>query len=310
MNFVESEVARKTKNEQSRPVWGREVRRCFGIVIGSVIYAYGFNLFLSPLNLCAGGFMGVSQMFDIFLRKCLKLECGSLELPGLIYYVLNIPWLFVAYKTMRPRFVFKTIFAVTCFSFLLTIVPTAKNLILEEKIANTLVAGLMCGVGIGLVLRMGASDGGMDLLGMIIIQKQGHSSVGRINLICNVILYLVCLIVYDFSSVIYSLVFVAVLSFTIDKVHVQNINSRVHIVTQKEDSSELELEIMGQLGRGITKWKASGSYSGKDETILMVVVSKYEIRKLRSIIHEIDPNAFVLIDEGVDVVGNFLKKLT
>ena len=254
--------------------------------------------------------MGLSQIVDIFLRNVLKLDLGSVEFPGIIYYVINIPWLVVAYKTMRRRFVFKTIFAVTCFSVLLTFVPIAEDLILEEKIANTLVAGLTCGVGIGIVLRMGASDGGMDLLGMIVIQKKGHSSVGRINLIGNMVLYAICLMIYDLPTVIYSLVFVAVLSFTIDKVHIQNINARVHIVTQKEDSSTLELEIMGQLGRGVTKWKATGAYSGKEETVLMVVVSKYEIRRLRSIINEIDPRAFVLIDEGVGVVGNFLKKLT
>ncbi len=310
MDSVETEVAEMTRNEQTRPFLKLETQRCVGIVVGSIIYALGFNMFLSPLNLCAGGFMGLSQIIDILLRNGLKLNLGSIELPGVIYYVLNIPWLFVAYKTMRRRFVFKTIFAVTCFSTLLTVVPIAEGLILEERIANALVAGLICGVGIGIVLRMGASDGGMDLLGMIVIQKKGHSSVGRINLIGNVILYAICLVVYDLPTVIYSLVYVAVLSFTIDKVHVQNINVRVHIVTQKEDSSALELEIMGQLGRGVTKWKAIGAYSGKEKNVLMVVVSKYEIRRLRSIIHEVDPKAFVLIDEGVGVVGNFLKKLT
>ena len=310
MNSVETEVAKMTRNEQSRPFLKLEAHRCVGIVVGSIVYALGFNMFLSPLNLCAGGFMGLSQIVGILLRDGLKVNFGSIELPGIIYYVLNIPWLFVAYRTMRRRFVFKTIFAVSCFSALLTLVPVAKGLILEERIANALVAGLVCGVGIGIVLRMGASDGGMDLLGMVVIQKKGHSSVGKINLIGNIILYTVCLVIYDLPTVIYSLVYVAVLSFTIDKVHVQNINVRVHIVTQMEDSSGLELEIMGQLGRGVTKWKATGAYSGKDETVLMVVVSKYEIRRLRSIVHEVDPKAFVLIDEGVGVVGNFLKKLT
>ena len=78
MNFVETEVAKKTKNELSRPLLRYEVQRCLGIIIGSVIYAYGFNIFLSPLKLCAGGFMGVSQIIDILLKNCLKFDFWGL----------------------------------------------------------------------------------------------------------------------------------------------------------------------------------------------------------------------------------------
>lgn len=310
MNTIENEVAQMEQKEKARPVLKLETERCIGIVIGSIVYAIGFNMFLTPEGLYAGGFMGLAQLIDVFLRHFLKLNLGSIELPGVIYYLLNIPWLFVAFRTMRRRFVAKTLFAVTCFSGLLTLIPCVKGPILEESIANALVAGLLCGVGIGIVLRMGASDGGMDLLGMVIVQKKGHPSVGKINLVGNCVLYAICLFVYDVPTVIYSLVYMAVLSFSIDKIHVQNINVRVHIVTQMEDFQRLELEIMGQIGRGVTRWRGTGAYSGNDEAILMVVVSKYEVRKLRAIVQEVDPKAFVLIDEGVGVVGNFLKKLT
>lgn len=307
---LEKEVESIERVEGSKQSAVFEAWRVIGIIIGSVVYAVGFNMFLAPLNLCAGGFMGLAQLIDIFIRDGLNLHLGSIELPGILYYLLNIPWMVVAYRSMRKRFVFKTVFAITSFSSLLTLLPIMSKPILEDTIANALVAGLMCGTGIGIVLRMGASDGGVDLLGMIIIQKKGRFSIGKINLLGNIILYLICLFVYDLPSVIYSLVYVVVSSFTIDKVHVQNINVLVHIVTQMNDPQKLEIEIMGQLERGITRWQGIGAYTGAKETILMIVVNKYEIRRLRAIVQEIDPKAFVLIEEGVDVVGNFLKKLT
>ncbi|MGI6401094.1 MAG: YitT family protein [Thermoguttaceae bacterium] len=310
MSQTEKEVTPLELPEYPQSEWARETKRWIGVIIGALTYSIGFNIFLVPVGLYASGFMGFSQLTELFLTKGLNLDFGSLKLPGIIYYIYNLPLLYTAVKTMRRRFFIKTIFTVTCITVFLTLIPVAKEPILEETIANTLVAGLMCGAGIGISLRMGASDGGTELLGMIIIQHKGNSSVGQINLIFNTVLYSICLLIYNVPIVIYSLVFTAVLSFVIDKVHIQNINVRVLIVTQMENPRSLELEIMGQIGRGITRWKGNGAYTGKEETILMVVVNKYEVRKIRALVRDTDPRAFVLFDEGVGVSGNFLRKLT
>ena len=103
--------------------------------------------------------------------------------------------------------------------------------------------------------------------------------------------------------------FTAFSSFSADRIYTQNISSHILIITKLPDTTPLEVEIMGRLNRGVTKWKATGAYTGDDETILMVLTSKYEVNRLRNIVHRLDPHAFIVADEGVNVDGHFLKKL-
>ena len=239
--------------------------------------------------------------------------CGRLHyqhFPTSNHYGATADGLILAYRFMSKRFVVKTIFTVTLMTLLLTVIPIPKEPILQEPIGNCLIAGILGGAGIGLVLRTGSCDGGMDLIGMILIQTKGNMSVGRVNIFCNCILYGICLVLFDMQIAIYSLIYSVISSMTCDRVHTQNINAQVMIITKMEDVTRLEIEIMGQMHRGLTKWGATGSYTGDSATILMAIVSKYEITQLKTIVHSIDPHAFVMIDEDVNVDGHFLKKLT
>ncbi len=288
----------------------KEGGRAVGMVVGTLLYAVGVNLFLRPLQLYSGGFVGFAQLFQTLLEDGLGLNLAGLNLSGMIFYLMNIPGLIWAYRAMRRKFVVKTIFAVTCVTVLLTVVPIPDAPILEEKLGNCLMAGLLAGVGVGLVLRMGASDGGLDLIGMLLIQTRDNFSVGKVNLAVNCLLYGLCMVLFDLSTAIYSMMYSVVLSLLCDKVHTQNINVQVLIITKKKDLESLKTAIMGQMRRGITGWGAYGGYTGENETILMTVVSKYEIAQLKAVVHEFDPHAFVLLSEGINVDGYFLKKLT
>ena len=254
--------------------------------------------------------MGFAQLAAEQLKRIPCFHTGNLEIQGVLYYLFNFPGIIVAYRMMRRRFIIKTFFAITSVSVLLTLIPVASEPILHEHVANAFFAGLTCGAGLGVILRMGACDGGMNLIGMIVVQKGSARSIGQLSLMANAVLFTCCLFLYDASIVIYSLLFTMIQATVIDKVHAQNINVRVMIVTKSPDPEALEVEIMGQLGRGVTKWSAVGAYSGEKETLLMIVASKYEIPKIRSLTLDSDPNAFVLVDENVSVIGNFTKNLT
>ena len=99
-----------------------------------------------------------------------------------------------------------------------------------------------------------------------------------------------------------------VYSFVMDRVHVQNINVEVKIIT-KIDTKDMNQEIFTTLGRGITEWRSVGAYTDEDSTMLYILVSKYEISKLKGIVHKYDPHAFIIVNEGIHVEGNYLKKL-
>ena len=108
--------------------------------------------------------------------------------------------------------------------------------------------------------------------------------------------------------VVYSIIYGSVYAVAMDKAHTQNINVEANIIT-KANTTGLEKEVFDELGRGITKWSTLGAYTYEQSHILYITLSKYEVSRLKAIIKKHDPNAFIVINEGVSVEGNYLKKL-
>ena len=279
------------------------------IFAGALIYAFGMNVFLKPLRLYAGGFMGFAQIITTLLNRA-GMSFGGIDLSGILYYVLNVPAMIIAWKQMRHRFIVKTLFAVSMITVLLTVIPIPAAPVLDDTIANVLISGLICGAGIGVILRMGACDGGMTLVGMLILSDSGKSSIGRIGIGANIVLYAVMLFLFDVPTVIYSLIYSTVSSLSCDRFHTQNISAQVLILTKLEDTREMEIEVMGRLHRGMTELSGEGAFTGDREKIFLIFVSKFETARVRSIVRQYDPNAFIVISEGVTIDGNFQKKLT
>ena len=174
--------------------------------------------------------------------------------------------------------------------------------------AACVVGGIISGAGVGIMLRMGSSGGGTDVVGVLLIKWKRDYSVGKVNLLVNLVLYGACIFLFDIGTVVYSVIYAAVYSVAMDKVHTQNINVEVHVIT-KADTSALEKKVFEELGRGITKWSALGAYTYERSHVLYIVLSKYEVNRLKTIIREYDPQAFIVVNEGVSVDGNYLKKL-
>lgn len=309
MSSVKQEVRKIEKANNEQTLWEEERLRIPMIMLGAVIYSVGVNLFLRPLHLYSGGVMGFSQLITTLLKNAGILTM-KIDLAGILNYLLNLPGLIIAARTMRKRFALKTVLTLSITTVLLTLVPIPGTPIMGETIANCLVAGILAGVGSGLILRAGASGGGMDLIGMIIIQKLGHFSVGTVNIAANVILYSICMLVFDLPTAIYSMINSVIQSTACDRVHTQNINVQVTIITKLADTEPLEIAVMGETGRGLTRMDASGRFSGEDASVFLMVISKYEVSRLMSVIREHDPAAFILMNENVRVDGHFIRKLT
>lgn len=285
-----------------------ETNRLLGSIGGVLLYAIGVNLFIVPQGLYTGGLMGICQVIRTVLIEYMGLPFHGFDIAGLIYYVANIPLFIIAIRLLGRIFFAKTVICVTAMSFFLSVVYIPSLPIMDDKLASCLIGGILCGAGIGLCLKMGSSDGGTDILGVLLIRWKKDFSVGKVTFAVNIVLYSVCLFLFDVETVIYSLIFASVSSFAVDKVYSQNINVEVNVIT-KNSCVEMEKEIFTKLERGITKWKALGAYTEKNAEVLYMVISKYEIGRLKYIIRKYDPNAFIVINEGVSVSGNFLKKL-
>lgn len=285
------------------------VRRLAGMLAGAFLYAFGVNWFVVPSKLYSGGVMGFAQILRTVAVEFMHLPVGNFDIAGVIYYAINIPIFIMAYNSIGKRFFFKNALCVTAITAFLSFIPIPAAPILEEDIlANCLIGGIVCGFGTGLMLKMGGSSGGMDIIGLALIKWKKNFSVGKVNLIVNAVLYSICFFLFNIPTGIYSLIYASVSSVAMDRVHAQNINVEVNIVT-KGSRKEMEDEIFTQLGRGITKWQVKGAFTGDSAEILYVLLSKYEVGHLKHIVRKYDPAAFMVINEGVTVDGHYLRKL-
>ena len=274
-------------------------------IIGGVLYAVGVNLFIVPFGLYSGGIVGIAQLIRTLLADYIHIDFGSKDVAGIIFYALNVPILIYAFPRLEKRFFLRTFVAVTALMLAMSFIPT--KMVVEDCLASTIVGGFISGAGIGLVLRNSGSTGGMDVIGMLMSKAHGNLSVGRVNLTVNLVIYAVCLFLFDVQIVVYSVIFAVIHAFAIDRFHVQNINVEAKIIT-KIDPTQLEQDVFTKMGRGVTELPSMGAYTHEDEHILYILISKYEVHQLRQIVRAYDKHAFIIINEGVSVEGNYLKK--
>lgn len=283
-----------------------EGEKLLGSLLGTLIFAIGNNLFIVPAALYSNGLFGVCQVIRTVLVDYLHLPFNQFDIAGIIYYMINIPILLFAFSRMGKSFLIKTLGTITFMTIFLAVIPIRP--VVEDILTASVIGGIIAGVGVGITLRMSSCLGGIDVIGVLLTKHRKDFSVGKMNLLLNMMLYGVCLFLFHVETVIYSLIFAAVYSVVIDKVHVQNINVEVTIIT-KADTGILEQEIFKEIGRGITRWSSVGAYTNEQSHILYILLSKYEVGHLKAVVHNHDASAFIVVNEGVKVDGNYLKKL-
>ena len=276
-----------------------------GLIIGgSMLYALGMNLFLTPLQLFSGGGVGLAQLITLFLEQFINV--GSINLYGIIYMLINIPLLFLAFFQIGKHFFIKTLVGSGAISLFITMIPSLQVPLVDDYLTAVLIGGIACGAGVGIILIAGGSGGGVDVVAMWATKKFRNASVGKISLYFNVVLYAVMLFMFDAETVIYSLIYTVVFTLVLDKTHYQNINVRVMIFTKKDG---IDKAINEQTRRGVTKWDGCGAYTKESTRILVSCINKYEVSDMMEMIQNIDPQAFVIVDENVIVNGNFEKRI-
>lgn len=276
------------------------------VFLGSAVYTAGLILFVTPHNLYTGGIMGFAQLLRsaIVMYTPIVLPEGF-DLSGIIYYIVNIPLFVIAYRSISKTFFIKTVLATTTITVITSLIPIPAPII-SDRLTSCVVGGLIVGVGIGLMLKYGGSGGGLDIIGMYLTKKYTDASVGKVALTCNICLYVICAIMFNIETAVYSIIYSAVSSFTLDRIHDQNIMIRAMIFTKQDGIPEL---IMTELHRGVTEWQGDGAYTHESEHILVSIISKYEMNHLRRLVLEKDPHAFITYDRVASVDGNFLKRL-
>ena len=282
--------------------------RIVAAVVGELIAAAALNLFIVPLNLYTGGIMGVCQLIRTFLQTLLGVTFGAYDIAGILYFLVNVPILLFAYKSLGLGLVAKTIICTVSYSLFYSIIPIPSAPIVDDYLTACLLGGILTGIGSGIVLTCGCSSGGLDVIGLCLSKRGSSFTVGKFSLTFNVFLYTACLILFSPEVAIYSVIYNFFTSMVLDRMHQQNVNVMAMIFTHA-DEHILGQFIIDNLGRGVTYWNGTGAYTGKDVHVLCVTLSKYEIEELLHAVRTIDPQAFLTVQEGVRVYGNFRKKL-
>ena len=277
-------------------------------VFGQMVAAVAQRLFIVPMNMYTGGLMGLCQLIRTLLQTRMGLDFGTNDIAGILYFCLNVPILLLAYKTLGRGLVVKTLICTVSYSMFYSAVPVPAAPIVEDYLTSCLLGGIMVGIGSGISLTCGGSGGGLDIVGLCLSKRGSRFTVGRFSLSFNLCLYAVCLILFSPEVAIYSLIYNFFSNMVLDRVHQQNVSVQALIFT-REDEKTLSQYIIEKIGRGVTYWNGTGGYSGAEMHILCVCVSKFEIEELLHAVHDGDPHAFVTVQEGVRVHGNFRRKV-
>lgn len=285
--------------------WGRIALAVFG----AFIYAVGINLFVVPLGLITSGAVGLCQLIRSLIMKMMGIESMTFDIAGILLYIFNIPMFFIAYRYMGKIFFRNTLICATAYTVFMSIIPIPAAPVVDDVLTSCLIGGVIAGVGTGLALTSGCCGGGLDLLGLYLAKRGAKVTIGRFNLAFNAVLFATCGVLFDLTTLIYSVLNTIFNAMAIDRAHRQSVTVQVLIFTKK-DGDEVDRFIIDNLHRGITRWEGKGVYTGEATHILCVCMNKYEIDDLRDALGRIDPKAFFIVQEGVHVSTNFERRLS
>lgn len=261
------------------------------VVLGSVVVAAGFNVFLIPHSILSGGVSGVSMMTGYLTGFNI----------GIVYFLLNLPILIAGWYKIGHRFIFLSIFSVILVTLAMQFIPT--NTVTTDPLLASVFGGVLVGIGTGINLRAGGSTGGFDIVGSILTRKRDFP-LGSMIFFLNSIVVLISGYMTSWEIALYSMLSIYVTGRIIDSIHTRHVKMTAFIITKEKDRL---LEKLVKLPRGITVIRAEGGYSHQNQDVLMTVTTRYELVHLKKMILEVDPKAFVNIVETVDIVGSFRK---
>lgn len=282
--------------------------RLIAALVGEALVAVGINLFIVPLDLYSGGVLGVCQLIRTLLQTSFGMNFGTYDIAGVLYFLVNIPILIYGYKALGRSLAIKSIICTVAYSLFCSIIPIPAVPIVEDYLTSCLIGGFFTGLGSGIVLTCGCSSGGLDVIGLCLSKKGSSFTVGRFSLTFNIFLYAACLFLFNVEVAIYSIIYNFATVIVMDRMHQQNVNVQALIFT-RGNGYKMGQHIIATLGRGVTYWNGAGAYTDASIRILCVCLSKYEIEDLIRTVRAADPNAFFTIQEGVQVYGNFQRKI-
>ena len=261
------------------------------VALACVVMAFNINYFFVGNKLAEGGVSGLS----LIIHYLSHIDVSYL------YFALNIPLIILAYIFLGKNFLLKTLFATFILSVFLKVFASFSEP-LDDILLAAIFGGAINGIAIGIVFYAGGSTGGMDIIAKI-VNKYTGIPISRILLTTDFIVLSMVAVIFGKVIFMYTLISLVISSKMIDIIQVGIYSAKgVTIITTKED--EIRKRIMEETKRGITLIDAKGGYTQKEIGMLYCVVGQYQLIKVKTIVKEVDPSAFMIVADVHEVIGN------
>lgn len=265
------------------------------ITIGSFLIALAVMWVFAPNKTVTGGITGVSILLNHLF-----------DLPiSLISFSINIPLFIAGYRFLGGKeFAIKTLYGIlTLTLFLQLLAPLSVHALTYNSLLASIYGGLLLGAGLGIVFRGRATTGGTDLAARLVQHATGFP-VGSMLLIIDGLIVAGAGLMFGMDRVLYALISLFITSKVIDITQQGVAVGKIaYIITREDDNSAIRDSILYRLGRGCTEVPAFGGFTGTQRSMLMVVVSRNEVSRLKELVREMDPNAFVIVSDAQEVLG-------
>lgn len=271
------------------------LKRGVFVTLGAMIMGVGLELFLVPNELLDGGIVGIS----IILSHLTGLKLGA------VIFILNIPFFFIGYKQIGKTFALTTLYGITIMSITTALLHPIPGFT-DDLLLVTVFGGMIVGIGVGMVIRFGGSLDGTEILA-ILLNKKLPFSVGEIIMIFNVIIFGSAGFIFSWDRAMYSVITYFIAAKAIDIV-IQGLDESKSAWIISDFTDEIGEAIMARLGRGVTYLNGEGAFTGSDKKVIFCVITRVEEAKLKSIVEEIDENAFLAVGNISEVRGGRFKK--
>lgn len=268
------------------------VKQYLIIAVGGILCAMSINIFLVPHHFLSGGVSGLA-IISYFL----------FGLPiGLQIFVLNLPILYAAYRFIGKEYTVITVCGTVLFSLAVDATRFMAELnVLDDPMLAAIAGGLMSGIGSGLVFRVGGNLGGLDVVAAI-IKKYYSFNIGFIGFSVNCVIMLLAATIFGLKLALLTLLSMFVSASIIDKV-IEGFNRRKTIIIISNRGEKIAEAIISEVGRGVTFLHGEGAFTRQNKEVIFVVVNLTQIAKIKMLVHDVDPQAFMIVQDAYEVMG-------
>ncbi|MGO3732877.1 MAG: YitT family protein [Vagococcus sp.] len=266
------------------------------VIVAGFALALGLNMFLIPANVFSAGVNGMAQLVSSSLAMMFNIKVNT----GILIFLMNIPIAILGWVKLGKSATIYSLLTVVSVSIMALLVPSIQ--ITDNALMNAIAGGVLTGLAIGITMKFGFSTGGMDIVSLVLSKTTGRT-VGSLMFAINLLIILAAGFIFDWESALYTIISIFCTTQVVDTIHTSHQKVTAFVMTCKTE--ETIASIQHELVRGMTLLPGTGVYSRKDVSIIMIVVTRYELYTLEQAVYNVDEHAFINIIPTQTVYGQF-----